>query len=344
MKKRISVSVLLLLLLQLFSHAQMFELHNVQTNTDAYFRGMSVVNNDVAWVSGSKGVVGRTLDGGKTWRFLQVKGHEKLEFRSLYAFDSLNAVIANAGSPAMIFRTTDGGRNWKPVFQNSHPDAFIDGVDFWNAKEGVVYGDAIEGAMLLVKTSDGGNTWTEVPATLRPKLLKGEGSFAASGTNIRCIGSNKVIIATGGEHSRIFVSNDKGKTWTIFSPPIIQGKTMTGIFSTAFFNESKGIIVGGNYEIDSLATDHILLTEDGGKSWDAPTIPTRGIREGAEYISDKIIIATGYPGTDISYDSGRTWKPFSDERQYAVVRKARNGSLIIIAGGNGKVALVKEKK
>lgn len=338
-------TIFFVLLLQFTQvEAQTFELQKVQTNTDAYFRGMSVVNDVVAWVSGSKGVVGRTINGGKTWRFLQVKGHEKLEFRSLYAFDSLNAVIANAGSPAMIMRTVDGGRNWKSVFQNSHPDAFIDGVDFWNANEGIVYGDAIEGSMLIIKTKDGGKTWEEVAAALRPKLLEGEGSFAASGTNIRCVGKNKLIIATGGKRSRVFISNDKAKTWTAFEPPIIQGETMTGIFSTAFLNESKGIIAGGNYEIDSLATDHILITEDGGKTWKAPQVPTRGIREGAEYVSDKIVIATGYPGIDISYDGGNNWKAMSDEKQFAVVRKARKGSLIVIAGGSGKVALIKEKK
>jgi photosystem II stability/assembly factor-like uncharacterized protein len=334
----------LLLLPASIVDAQTFELQKVQTNTDAYFRGMSVVDNAVAWVSGSKGVVGRTIDGGKTWRFLQVKGHEKFEFRSLYAFDSLNAVIANAGSPAIIMRTIDGGRNWKSVFQNSHPDAFIDGVDFWNAKEGIVYGDAIEGAMLIIKTVDGGNTWTEIPAALRPKLLEGEGSFAASGTNIRCVGKSKLIISTGGKHSRVFISNDKAKTWKIFEPPIIQGETMTGIFSTAFLNESTGIIAGGNYEIDSLTTNHILITADGGNTWKAPQVPTRGIREGSEYLTDKIIIATGYPGIDISYDGGKNWKALSDEKQFAVVRKARTGSLIVMAGGNGKVALLKEKK
>jgi photosystem II stability/assembly factor-like uncharacterized protein len=337
--------VVFLLLLQVARvDAQTFELQKVQTNTDAYFRGMSVVNDAVAWVSGSKGVVGRTINGGKTWRFLQVKGHEKLEFRSLYAFDSLNAVIANAGSPAMIMRTNDGGRNWKSVFQNSHPEAFVDGVDFWNAKEGIIYGDAIEGAMLIIKTRDGGNTWEEIPAALRPKLLEGEGSFAASGTNIRCVGKNKLIIATGGKHSRIFISEDKGKTWKIFSPPIIQGETMTGIFSTAFLNERHGIIVGGNYEIDSLAKDHVFITNDGGTTWSAPKKPTRGIREGAEFITDKIIIAAGFPGVDITYDAGQTWQPLSDEKQFAVVRKARTGSLIVLAGGAGKIALVKHKK
>jgi photosystem II stability/assembly factor-like uncharacterized protein len=325
--------ILLLLLQWTAVPAQTFELQKIETGTDAYFRGMSVVDNQVAWVSGSKGVVGRTIDGGKTWRFLQVKGHEKLEFRSLYAFDSLNAIIANAGSPAFIMRTVDGGRNWKSVFQNSHPDAFIDGIDFWNSKEGIVYGDAIEGAMLIIMTKDGGKTWQEKPAPLRPKLLEGEGSFAASGTNIRCVGKNKVIVATGGKHSRVFVSNDKAKTWTILEPPVIQGETMTGIFSTAFLNENNGVIAGGNYEIDSLAKDHIFITQDGGKTWQSPQVPTRGIREGVEFLSDKIIIATGYPGVDISYDGGKNWRPFSE-----------NGSLVIIAGGNGKVALIKEKK
>ncbi|HEY0768924.1 MAG TPA: oxidoreductase, partial [Sphingobacteriaceae bacterium] len=251
------------------------------------------------------------------------------------------AVIANAGTPALIMRTMDGGRNWKTVFQNSHPDAFIDGVDFWNGREGVVYGDAIEGSMLLVKTMDGGRTWKEVPPDLRPNLLEGEGSFAASGTNIRCLGKNKLVIATGGKHSRIFLSDDKGKSFTVVQAPIIQGETMTGIFSAAFRNERQGLIVGGNYNVDSLKRDHVFLTTDGGKTWKAPQIPTRGIREGSEYITDKIIVATGFPGTDISYDGGNTWQPLSDERQFAVVRKARTGSLVVLAGGNGKIGLLK---
>ncbi|HEY0742676.1 MAG TPA: YCF48-related protein [Chryseosolibacter sp.] len=338
------IVIVLLLLHFSASHAQVYQLKKIQTNTDAYFRGMSVVDDRVAWVSGSKGVVGRSMDGGNTWRFLQVKGHEKLEFRSLYAFDSLHAVIANAGTPAIILRTSDGGRNWQPVFQNSHPDAFIDGVDFWNSNEGIFYGDAIEGSMLIIRTRDGGKTWEELAPDLRPKLMAGEGSFAASGTNIRCIGKANVVIATGGKHSRIFVSHDKAKSWRILNVPIIQGETMTGIFSTAFLDENHGLIVGGNYEIDSLAQDHIFLTQDGGKTWTRPITPTRGIREGSEYISDKVLIAAGYPGIDISYDSGRNWQPLSDEKQFAVVRKARRGSLVVIAGGSGKVGLITSRK
>jgi photosystem II stability/assembly factor-like uncharacterized protein len=332
---------LILLLALHVAHAQTFQLQKIETKTSAYFRGMSVVDNTTAWVSGSTGVVGRSIDGGNTWRFLQVKGHEKLEFRSLYAFDSLTAVIANAGSPAYIMKTTDGGRNWRIVFQNSHPDAFIDGIDFWNAKEGIAYGDAIDGSMLIIRTTDGGSSWSEIPPDLRPPLLDGEGSFAASGTNIRCIEKNNVVIATGGKHSRLFSSVDKGKTWKIFSPPIIQGATMTGIFSAAFITAKSGIIVGGNYEIDSLKQNHIFLTHDGGISWTPPTTPTRGIRECVEFINDQVVVAVGFPGIDLSTDGGKNWRPFSDEKQFAVLRKARKGSLVVMAGGSGKLALFK---
>lgn len=312
--------------------SQALQLQTMVAQAPAHFRGMSIVDDNVGWVSGTKGIVGRSIDGGKQWTFTPVRGFEGMDFRSLYAFDSLNAVVANAGSPAYILRTTDGGRNWKTVYTNSHPQAFIDGVDFWNEREGLMYGDAINGRMLLIRTTDGGMTWSEIPESLRPELKEGEGSFAASGTNIRCMQSGKTFIATGGQTSRFFISADKGNTWTVTHPPIIQGKTMTGIFSMAFKSDNEGIIVGGNYEIDSLKQDHMYLTTDGGKSWQKPSRATRGIREGSEFLTHSLVVATGYPGIDYSTDGGRTWLPLSNERGYAVIRKARKGNLVVLAG------------
>jgi photosystem II stability/assembly factor-like uncharacterized protein len=314
------------------THAQSLQLKKIDLPVESYFRGISVVDDAVAWISGSRGTVGRTIDGGKTWQFVQPKGFERLDFRSLFAFDSLHAVMANAGSPAYILATRNGGKNWKQLYINSHPDAFIDGVDFWNSNEGIFYGDAVRGRMLLVRTTDGGKTWTEINEELRPQLLDGEGSFAASGTNIRCLPSGKTFIATGGLVSRLFISNDKARSWSVVKPPVIQGKTMTGIFSIAFGNDVEGILVGGDYEIDTLRQDHIFLTHDGGKSWVAPKMPTGGIRESVEYLTNSLIVACGFPGVEYSSDGGVTWNKISDERGYAAVRKARNGKLIILTG------------
>ncbi len=308
----------------------------VQAVPAASFRGLSVVDDKTVWVSGSKGWIGQSTNRGKSWTFKQLKGYEKYDFRSLYAFDAKTAVIANAGTPAFILRTTDGGITWKEVYKNEDTSAFFDGIDFWNSKEGIIYGDPLKGRLMILHTNDGGQTWKEIPEANRPALADGEASFAASGTNIRCFGKNKVIIATGGKVSRLWVSEDKGIHWRSMKTPILQGTNSTGIFSFAFSNNKNGIIVGGDYKHDSVKTAHVFHTRDGGKTWLQPKTPTGGYRECVEYISPKTLIATGPGGTDISYDGGINWKPICDEKGFHVIRKARNGSkeLKIIAGSN----------
>jgi photosystem II stability/assembly factor-like uncharacterized protein len=332
-----------LVLMSVKTVAQEFSLQLIPTSTKAYFRALSVVDDQVAWVSGSKGTVGRTIDGGKTWRFIAVNNFEKLEFRSLFAFDSLHAVIANAGSPAYVFYTKDGGKNWSTVYTNPHADAFIDGMDFWNEQEGMIYGDAIEGRMLLLRTNDGGLHWQETDKNSRPALLEGEGSFAASGTGIRCVDKRFAFIATGGKRSRLWTSSNKGLKWEVLNPPIIQGSVMTGIFSLAFRDSSNWIIVGGNYEMDSLKTDHVFYTRDKGKNWIRPLKPTRGMRECVEFIAGNTVISCGLNGIDVSNNGGIIWRPLSDERQFAVVRKARRGSLVVLAGAQGRMAVLKTR-
>jgi hypothetical protein len=59
-------------------------------------------------------------------------------------------------------------------------------------------------------------------------------------------------------------------------------------------------VVGGNYVRDTLATQHILLTKDGGATWTQPATPTRGYRECVEYLSNTRILAAGPKGIDIS--------------------------------------------
>jgi photosystem II stability/assembly factor-like uncharacterized protein len=303
---------------------------------DASIRGLSVVSDLIAWAGASKGWIGRTTDGGDTWDTSRVKGFEAVDFRSIYAFDGQRAIIANAGSPANILLTTDGGQTWEPVYTNSHPDAFIDGVDFWSESEGLMYGDPIDGRMLLIKTSDGGKTWKEIPEMQRPAQKNGEASFAASGTGIRCV-DGKVYIATGGSCSRIFFSTDKCQTWQILNPPILQGKPATGIFALAIPNAHTIVVVGGDFQQSELAVDHVFYSSDGGNKWAAPASATGGYRECVEMIAEEKLLAAGPGGVDVSEDLGRSWKVFSREEGLHVVRKARKGSAVFLAGAGGKV-------
>jgi photosystem II stability/assembly factor-like uncharacterized protein len=337
-----SILFFLLVLCCFSSNCQNIRFELVKSGVDASFRGVSAVDDRNAWVSGSKGFVGRTNDGGITWKFVQVPGFEKFDFRSIYAFDDLRAIIANAGAPANILLTTDGGASWKTVYTNTDTAAFIDGVDFWNEKEGLIYGDPIKSRMLLLRTKDGGLTWQELSENERPFLNEGEASFAASGTNIRCQGTRDVLIATGGRVSRLWYSSDKGSSWRAIPAPILQGESATGIFSVAR-KGNKIIIVGGNYLQDSLKVKHVFLSTDKGLTWKAPRKPTRGYRESVEILTDDLVVTVGPGGIDLSSDGGANWEPLSDEKNFHVIRKTRKGTLVVAAGGKGQLGILRLK-
>ena len=260
--------IIFFILIVQFGFSQELKWSTIPLNVKTSIRGMSVVNDSEAWISGSGGYIGRTLNGGIDWTLKQIPGFEKLEFRSLYAFSATSAIVANSGSPANILITNDGGLNWRVVYTNENKDAFFDGIDFWNDKEGIIYGDPIQGKMLMLRTNDGGLHWEEIAG--RPILEEGEASFAASGTGIRCLEKKKIVIATGGKVSRLWISNDKGSHWNFIPSPMIHGESSTGMFSVSFWGEKKASIVGGDYLKDSLSIDHNFYSIDGGKKWLKP--------------------------------------------------------------------------
>jgi hypothetical protein len=303
------------------------------------FWSISAPDDRVAWISANKGTVGRSTDGGKQWTFVQVKGFEEKEFRSIYAFNEKEAVVANVGSPACILRTADGGVTWDKVYCNESPEAFIDGIDFWNANEGLTYGDPIGERMLLLKTTDGGKTWKELPESSRPLLENGEASFASSGTGIRCYGEGKAVIATGGLVSRLFFSGDRGNGWSSSDPMLHQGSPTGGIFSVAVGGMSQLVVTGGDFQ-DSTVTA-LARYRDGADKWKSSLVSPGGTRWCVEFIGETTAVAVGPSGADITFDNGVTWTPLFAEKSFHVARKSRKGHLVIVAGSNSRLALLK---
>jgi photosystem II stability/assembly factor-like uncharacterized protein len=302
------------------------------------FWSVSAVDESVAWVSANKGTVGRTTDRGQHWTFQKVKGFEEKEFRSIYAFDARVAVVANVGSPAFILRTTDGGDKWEEVYRNDSPEAFIDGIDFWDGSEGLAYGDPINSRMLLLRTSDSGKTWQELSETSRPILEKGQASFASSGTGIRCYGKGEAVIATGGTISQLFVSTDKGNTWKPEAPLLRQGSSTGGIFSVAIGSSGGRLLVGGDFQ-DSLATELAAYQHTSGE-WKTPVRLPGGTRWCVEYVTASMAVAVGPSGGDITFDGGKTWEPLFADKSYHVARRSRKGEWFVVAGAKSKLAIL----
>ena len=163
------------------------------SGTKSSLRGLSVVNDQVIWVSGSNGTVGRSSNGGKDWKWMVVKGFDSIDFRDIEAFDAVTAVIMGTGEPAYILKTNDGGESWKVVYENKTKGMFLDAMEFWNEKAGIVIGDPIDGKFFVARTFDGGNSWTSVPEKNRPVADSGEACFAASGTNIRSLDKDEAV-------------------------------------------------------------------------------------------------------------------------------------------------------
>lgn len=329
----------LLLYLMLFpaiAFSQKYSLKQLTTGKNTSMRGLSVVSNRIAWVSGSNGQVGKTIDGGIHWEWTQPKGYEKLDFRDIEAFDDQNAVIVNAGSPAYVLVTTDGGKNWKETYKNTDSLIFLDGMGFWNRNEGIIFGDPINNKMQLLKTTDGGLTWTNITDNLKKELAVGEAGFAASGTTIRTSNDGKVWIATGGSVSNIYYSSNYGKKWKVYPCPIIQGESSTGPFSIGFLDTKTGIAVGGNYLKDKENSNNVLLTKNGGKTWIKPVRPVSGYRSGVEHIKGSIWVATGSSGSDYSVDGGQNWINFSP-LNFNAIQKAKAGNLVLLTGNRGNI-------
>jgi photosystem II stability/assembly factor-like uncharacterized protein len=276
-------------------------------------RGISAVDEQVAWASGARGTVLRTLDGGNTWTARPVPDAGTLDFRDIEAFDRDRAIIMSAGPGALsrTYETNDGGEHWTLLFQNRQEKGFFDAIAFWNRKQGLILGDAVDGRMVVLRTSDGGANWQPVDPKDMPAAQEGEGAFAASGTALVVRPGGRAWFATGGTGgARVFRSRDWGRSWHVSTTPLRHDGPGSGIFSLAFWDDAHGVAVGGNYTLPAEDKDNVALTRDGGRTWTASSKSRpAGYRSAVMTLDKSSAIATGAGGTDVSRDGGLTWSP-----------------------------------
>lgn len=283
------------------------------TGTAAGLRGVSAVSDEVAWVSGSLGTVLRTLDGGATWQNVAPPDAAGQAFRDIEAFDADTAVLLaiGTGDASRLYRTDDGGATWTKTYQNTNPAAFYDCMSFSDRKRGLVLGDPVDGRFQILATEDGGRSWTLLPSTGMPAALPGEFAFAASGTCIETAGGRDAWFATGGDAvSRVFHSDDHGRTWDVTETPVASGPT-AGIYSLAFTSPRVGIAVGGDFTAPTSAPNGAAYTTDGGATWTIADGPGE-YRSGSAWVPRLpfTAVAVGPTGSDVSRDGGRSWTEF----------------------------------
>jgi photosystem II stability/assembly factor-like uncharacterized protein len=303
-------------------------------------RGMSVPNKNTIWVSGSKGSIAKSVNGGTDFEWMQVAGYETRDFRSVHAWDENEAIIVAVAAPAVILKTKNGGMSWYKVYENADTLMFLDAIHFKDDTNGLVVGDPIANTIFLLSTNDKGAHWNEASsAYFKTPLEKGEAFFASSGSNIAQFSKDDFLV-TGGLRSRLWIN---GSAMDI---PIIQGGNSTGANSMDISpNGDKIIIVGGDFMKDTSRLKNVV----GLQKWssrrkniksiwkldDAIGNP-HGYRSGVVYISPSILLTCGTSGVDISNNKGKSWDLISTE-SFHVVRKQPNTKAVFLAGSGGRI-------
>ena len=300
----------------------------------AGLRGISAVSARVAYAGGTQGAILKTTDGGAMWQKISPPGSADADFRDLEALSEREvwALSSGEGRLSRLYRTSDGGANWTLARVNQ-PEGFWDAIAFWDANHGILLGDPVNGRFTILTTGDGGGTWKQQEG---PKAEKGEAAFAASGTALATRGAREAWFGSGGPGGgRVFHTEDGGATWSAVRTPLRPASEGAGIFSLAFATATRGIAVGGDYTKPAESTGNILITQDGGKRWEAPPGSPGGYRSAVAHASG-FWITVGTSGSDVSRDDGKTWRAF-DTAAYNAVSFTADGAGWAV-GPNGAIA------
>ena len=281
----------------------------VNPSTSPYL--IKAVSSSVVWTVGydltgeDNDNVGISTDGGVTWAVGTVTGVNSAEesVSSLTAINNTTAWATVGGERAngRVMKTTDGGQTW---VRQTTPTQFGDVksypavIHFFNASEGVVFGDPVVdgGPFEAYTTTNGGTTWTAV--TIPPisnSREEADNAYAVIGNTIWC----------GTLQGRVLRSTDKGLTWTVAATGLNR------IQSLAFVNAQNGLVSSLNF-----GTGERLLerTADGGLTWTRvnytgifPGFGLDNVPGTNQYISTGHALDDGIRGTAYSRDNGQTW-------------------------------------
>ncbi|HYE15445.1 MAG TPA: YCF48-related protein [Pyrinomonadaceae bacterium] len=251
--------------------------------------GFSSTDGRHAWASQINAEVAYTTDGGNFWHrvSLPIDGGNQNHAEDVDFSDNMNGWVVG-GVSSLVYHSTDGGRSYQR--RSTGFTASLFGVEAIDARNVVVVGYASgwHGPIVL-RTTDGGATWAEMPNPFRSYT---RWSFYAvhfvNATTGWAVGSNGIVIKT----------TDGGATWVDKSVP---GLTVP-LSDVSFADANNGWVVG--------YYGALFRTRDGGQTWEQQDAGTTYAILSVSAVSPTTawIGCYGTPGFAArTLDGGATW-------------------------------------
>jgi photosystem II stability/assembly factor-like uncharacterized protein len=272
------------------------------------------INNNI-YACGQEGTFYKSTDLGNTFIMSYMVSANKCITSNAIQFLTENLGFA-ACQRGQALKTTNGGSSWTQIL----PDTSASSVNnlalcFINENVGFVAGVIASNVDIIHKTTDGGQSWSNVQNLLFQ--------------NITCIAfADSVHGAAAGNKGGVLYTTDQGVSW---KSATVNPNDQVSINSIKFYDGLNGLAVGASV---------VFNTSDGGATWNKITsAPQNTLNSVCRF--DSVFYAVGEKYCFKSTDVGQTWLNIMDS--VIVVQKGfvtlnavevdKNGNLW--AGGNG---------
>lgn len=282
----------------------------LQLDTTAYFRAMGFLDENVGFVGNLRGAeyggtMYMTQNGGASWAKVAELDSPFMDGVCGISIVDENTVYASGRytGRAIVAKSTNRGANWELINLEPDMDMIVD-VYFWTPNKGLVVGGVgRDGSSLkpartvIMKTEDGGQTWTKTYTTTREAEWGWKINFLEGNERgFVSIQSFRGYLAGTTHNTEYFLkTTDGGNSWTehAFSAPNGELYSSQAI---GFVNDTVGWM--GSWRSSQPA----LKTTDGGLTWQ--TDFTEGTFNRIRFTSD----STGYATGNYLYKLKRTKK------------------------------------
>ncbi len=277
-----------------------------------------------------------TTDGGCHWKIVKSWKYSmepSPDFSPFFLSPSLAIIYVNGD----LFLTTDAGISWSsitlPVVTQQKaipgPIFFLNDHLGWMSLSGISGGTFQDNDLL--RSTDGGQSWSRLHATLPAPLLPRTRSPGYI-TSLSFLNETTGWV-TGSSYSRenswIYMTNDGGNTWQEQQLPSPQGYSATRLLDLGqphFFSARDGVLPAASTHFDPTGVC-AFITHDGGESWQSQ--PFFALQNYSDEVVDPHLLidvsvplpsftslTTGWVGNISIYrttDGGRSWQHFDHQ-------------------------------